>query len=639
MKPMKLALMVAFLFLSISTTFPQELFDALKNNDLPKVKTLLKENHQLLDSRDESGNTPLHVAVSQKQSETVSYLLNEGADVNCGNTNRVTPLHISSSVGNPEITWLLLEKDADVGLADYQLHTPLHYAAANGFSEVAEVLVLSGAPLEAKNSYGRTPLLLCARERGTPEIARLLIDAGADVNVKDKFESSPLELAAWRGYKEIIALLIENGAEIPVTGHKARINMISACQKGLYDLFMIQVKKGIDITIPNNSQGTLIHDAAIGGSPEIVEALIEKGLKMDSKDKYGWTPLHYAAMNNRVNVIQTLLERGGDINARNLMGQTAFNVAEEFGQAESKEFLAKNGADQNPIQFPVMEGDYLGQAPPDTVPVIFAPGIISSIWGLHSSLAFSPDGTEVYWVPMIDVPGQPYSRNNIHLMKKAGNRWEPPQIASFSGLEGVSDGEPFFTEDGSRIYFNSTRPNPDQGNGKKENIWYADRTESGWSDPKPVSQVINQMDMHWQFSVDKKGNIYFASDNGAGLGMQDIYCSALWGGEYQKPENLGVNVNTAENEMTPFISPDGDYLIFCQGTELRICFRDKDGTWSESKSMGSAVNTGFELCPLVTPDGKYLVFLSGREGESHPFWVSARVITTFPVFCPVSTNL
>ncbi|MRR21609.1 hypothetical protein EG830_01345 [bacterium] len=626
MKTMKSALVVAFLFISASTIFPQELFDALKNNDLPKVKILLKDNPQLLSSRDESGNTPLHLAARQKQYETVSYLLSEGADVNCVNTNQVTPLHISASIGSPEITGLLIGKGADVRLADYQLYTPLHYAAANGFNEVAEILVKNGAPLEAKNTYGRTPLLLCARERGTPEIARLLIEAGADVNVKDRYESTPLELAAWRGYKEIVGVLIEKGAEIPVTGRKAGMILSSACQGGLSDLFRLQVEKGIDITSPNSMQGTLLHDAAKGGSPEIVETLIRKGLNADSKDKFGWTPLHYAAMNNHVNVLQTLIDKGADVNSRNTMGQTAYNVADEFGQVQSKEFLVKKGAEQEPMRFPLMEGEYLGQAPPDTVPVIFAPGIISSIWGLHSSLAFSPDGTEVYWTPMIEVPGQPYGRVNIYVMKKVSNRWTPPQVAPFSGLEGITDGEPFFSQDGNRIYFNSTRPNPAQDNRKKENIWYADRTQSGWSDPKPVSQAINQMNMHWQFSVDKKGDIYFASDDAGGLGMQDIYFSAFAGGEYEKPVNLGEKVNTAENEMTPFISPDGDYLIFNRGTELRISFRGSDGTWGESKSMGSPVNTGFELCPLVTPDNKYLVFLSGREGESHPFLVSARVI-------------
>jgi len=62
------------------------------------------------------------------------------------------------------------------------------------------------------------------------------------------------------------------------------------------------------------------------------------------------------------------------------------------------------------------------------------------------------------------------------------------------------------------------------------------------------------------------------------------------------------------------------------GKELRISLRDRDGTWGESLRLDSPVNTGFELCPIVTPDKKYLIFLSGREGESHPFWVSARVV-------------
>ena len=39
--------------------------------------------------------------------------------------------------------------------------------------------------------------------------------------------------------------------------------------------------------------------------------------------------------------------------------------------------------------------------------------------------------------------------------------------------------------------------------------------------------------------------------------------------------------------MTPFISPDGDYLIYCSELELRISFRNNDGTWSELKSLGS----------------------------------------------------
>lgn len=626
MKTLKVILTgVLFLCMTV-TSRSQEIFDAVKNNDLVKLKSLVEANPQIVNAVDESGDMPLHYAVEQGQSEMVSFLISKGADVNGSNVNRITPLHISSSSGNLEITKLLIEKGADIKVSDFRSQTPLHYAAREGYSDITAILIKNGAPLEAKNSYGRTPLLLCARERGTPEVARLLIEAGADVNAKDNFESTPLELAAWRGYKDIVNVLINNGAEIPVTGQKAGMILKSACQGGLADLFRLQVEKGIDISSPTDSQGTFLHDAAKGGSSEIVNTLIKNGLNPDSKDKYGWTPLHYAAMNNHTEVIETLLKSGVDINARTLMGMTAYNVADEFGHEKSKDMLISKGADQKPVQFPVLEGEYLGQVPPTDTPLLFAPGIISSIWGLHSSLAFSPEGDEVYWSPMVEQPGQTYSKGIIFFMKRINNKWTPPQVASFSGLTEGNDGEPFFSPDGKRIYFNSSRVNPEQDNQNKENIWYAERSDAGWSEPVPVDQIINIMSMHWQFSIDKKGNIYFASDNAGGFGMHDIYCSAFKDGKYQAPENLGAEINTKETDHTPFISPDGDYLIFCRGMELRISFRNDDGTWCESKSMGSPVNTGFELCPIITPDKKYLIFLSGREGESHPYWVSAKVV-------------
>jgi ankyrin repeat protein len=620
-------LVLGTLILIVSTAVrSQDIFDALEKNDLAQIKALIEANSQLVMVKDETGDTPLHHAAWQKQPEMILYLISKGADVNIKDANLRTPLHLSTNAGSIECTRILIEKGADVKVADFREQMPLHYAAQNGLREIAEMLISAGSPLDAKNSYGRTPLLLCCRERGTPELARLLIDAGSDVNAKDNFGSTPLELAAWRGYKGIISLLIEKGADIPTEGETAYAIFNSACQQGLAELFSKQVEKGIEIPLSDNQKGTLLHDAAKGGSPEIIKVLIEKGLIAGSKDKYGWAPLHYAALNNRTEAIEMLLMKGADINARTIMGQSAYNVAEEYGRVQAKDMLAGKGADVSPVMFPKLEGQYLGQNQPDSIPVIFAVGIISSVWGLHSSLAFSPDGNEVYWSPMIEIPGQTYSEGGIWYMKRINNRWTPPEPAAFSVNFGGNNGEPFFSPDGKRLYFNSDRPNPLQRNQEKENIWYVERAANGWSEPAPIDQVINRMNMHWQFSVDRKGNIYFASDNAGGFGMQDIYCSKLINGAYQKPENLGERINTDKGDMTPYISPDGDYLIYCRGLELYISYKEKDGNWSEAKSLGSPVNTGFELCPIVTPDGEFLIFLSGREGESHPFWVSVKII-------------
>ena len=43
-----------------------------------------------------------------------------------------------------------------------------------------------------------------------------------------------------------------------------------------------------------------------------------------------------------------------------------------------------------------LTGPYLGQKPPVNEPILFAPGIVSNARS-HSSVAISPDGTELYW--------------------------------------------------------------------------------------------------------------------------------------------------------------------------------------------------------------------------------------------------
>jgi hypothetical protein len=279
-----------------------------------------------------------------------------------------------------------------------------------------------------------TPLHHAARQK-QPEMVLYLISKGAEVNSRNTNLRTPLHLSANAGSKECTKILIEKGADIPVEGQSAQLIFNSACQQGLAKLFNKQVEKGIEIPLTDNQQGTLLHDAAKGGSPEIIEGLIRKGLKAGSKDKYGWTPLHYAALNNRTEAIEMLLMKGADINARTIMGQSAYNVAEEYGRVQAKDLLTGRGADLSPMLFPKLEGRYLGQKIPDTIPEIFALGIISSVWGLHSSLAFSPDGNEVYWSPMIEIPGQTYSEGGIWYMKRINNQWTPPEPAPFSGRE------------------------------------------------------------------------------------------------------------------------------------------------------------------------------------------------------------
>jgi len=287
--------------------------------------------------------------------------------------------------------------------------------------------------------------------------------------------------------------------------------------------------------------------------------------------------------------------------------------------------LAEKGADPSDIRFPVLEGDYLGQKPPAGNSELFGQGIISSIWGLHSTAVFSPDGNEVYWAPMMTFPGEIYSRGGLLTMKRVNGRWSPPAWASFSGPDNEDD-VPFISQDGKRIYFISQRPVPGEREGS-ERIWFADRSPSGWSEPRPLDPNVNSMNMHWEFSLDREGNVYFGGQAPDSRGMGDIYLARFRDGKYERPVNLGEPVNSAAGETTPFIAPDGSYLIYSRQYDLWVSFRGADGAWSGPVKLGPEVNSpAVELCPIVTADGKYLFFLSQRDGENGAYWVRADVI-------------
>jgi len=497
--------------------------------------------------------------------------------------------------------------------------TPLHLAAVRDRRDIVAVLIGKGAALEARDDYGRTPLILCARERGQAATGRVLLDAGAEINALDKFGDSALDLAAWRGKADFVDLLLEKGAKVPTAGPKLGSLLSLSASQGLTTLFGRLVEGGGDLKAA--ADRSLLHAAAAGGSARIIASLLDLGIDPAARDRFGWTPLHYAARDGRTEAVRTLIERGAPLDERSLMGQTAYDVAVERKMAPAAALLAEKGADTSGIRFPALLGEYLGQKPPAAASELFGLGIISSIWGLHSTAVFSPDGSEVLWAPMIDIPGELYAQGGLLMMRRVDGRWTAPAWAPYSGPD-VKDDVPFYSADGKRVYFISARPLPGGGTGEKERIWYVDRIASGWSEPRPLDPALNDHPMHWSFSLDRKGDLYFSGQGPDSRGMSDIYVSRFVDGRHQKPVNLGDPISTAQPESTPFVAPDGSYLIFSRQYDLWVSFRGTDGAWMSPIKLGPEVNSpGIELCPVVTADGKYLFFLSGRDGESHAYWV------------------
>ena len=156
--------------------------------------------------------------------------------------------------------------------------------------------------------------------------------------------------------------------------------------------------------------------------------------------------------------------------------------------------------------FPILKGPYLGQKPPGMTPEVFAPGIITTYYHEHSSPAFSPDEKEVYWSVFFNF----YGPQVIVWMKLENDLWKAPQVAPFSGQ--YTDGNPVFTRDGEKIYFESKRPVQKHGEYTRDlDLWVVKRNKNGWGEPEHLGWVINSSKWERGPSVSDNGNLYFSS--------------------------------------------------------------------------------------------------------------------------------
>ena len=77
-------------------------------------------------ARDNSDNTPLHLASKTGLVEVAEILLDRGADTNARNNDNAVPLHFASESGDLEIVRMLLDRHADVNARDKNYNTPFH---------------------------------------------------------------------------------------------------------------------------------------------------------------------------------------------------------------------------------------------------------------------------------------------------------------------------------------------------------------------------------------------------------------------------------------------------------------------------------------------------------------------------------
>lgn len=163
-----------------------------------------------------NGVTPLHIAVSERETEIVSTLLADGANPNIGTITGRLPIHtafIFPWEEVEEIINLLVAAGANIHAATKIGETALHYASAVSLGSV-NFLLDAGLDPNSTTSEGITPLHLAIVH--SQLITERLLKAGANSKAQSSNGQSFLHvLSVLPSYRpSTIELLIEYGADI-----------------------------------------------------------------------------------------------------------------------------------------------------------------------------------------------------------------------------------------------------------------------------------------------------------------------------------------------------------------------------------------------------------------------------------------
>ncbi len=243
------------------------------------------------------------------------------------------------------------------------------------------------------------------------------------------------------------------------------------------------------------------------------------------------------------------------------------------------------------------------------------------------SPVISADGTVMLFVST-RFGGE--GREDIWLTYRKGDRWSKPinlknlNTASSEGVSGI-------TADNRTIllaYPSAPHLTPPMKRGGIKHgfgsldIFRAIRVGSGWSnwgDPKNLGSPPNSRFWDGQATVTADGKyLFFSSTRPGGYGGHDIWmCIRKDDSTWSEPINLGPNVNTPGNEISPFIHPDGRTLYFASdgwpsfgGYDIFVSKRLRNNRFSKAKNLGLPYNTHEDDIFLSIPAASNWIYLS-----------------------------
>lgn len=311
----------------------------------------------------------LHCAVCQNKKDLVKSFLAQGVDINSTNENGETPLHVASFSGFTDMVKYLLKNNADMTITCLRGNTALFSALKHHKYETAKVLLRHGSDsiidltlakihwkyaqlcesiikgdsdavkrrLEKAKDVNfpgvkkETPLFW-AVFANRPALVKMLIDKGADVNQRNFLNCKPvLHLAVEEDNLEMLRYLLSHDVDLECTIdiHCGAVTpLFLAAIEEQPEMMRLLLRNGANVNARNtNRDQTALHYVSEYEDTAFLELLFEYEVKIDATDRFGQTVLHYAARNEEsAGPLKFLLERDAvSVNHRDKGGNTPLN--------------------------------------------------------------------------------------------------------------------------------------------------------------------------------------------------------------------------------------------------------------------------------------------------------------------------
>lgn len=315
--------------------------NSYKGVDMMKL-LLRSETREIMNSKDDNGQTPLHYAAKRDFTDGIELLVYCGVFIDILDKYGFSPYLWAVIAGQNNATYLLLSLGVDVNSTSADGKSALGWAASLGHSLITELLVKKGADVMSMTQNTRLVPLEEAAACGDLFTVRLLLNSGADPNYRDREGWSAIHWAAEEGHWDVVLLLLKHGANVNGVSSYGTSPLHCAANGGHNNIVSGLLQHGADPLKSTCHGWTPLHHAAFMRYSDVVQSLLmdDRITSSPSQDNHGWSVLHLAVHRRHLDTVRVLLD-SSIISESRLLCDEGGLTAEEWLDSESDSHFSK----------------------------------------------------------------------------------------------------------------------------------------------------------------------------------------------------------------------------------------------------------------------------------------------------------